>query len=317
MKVLEWLKSNLGGIILGAAVVGIIAGIAWPSREAKLQDGKEVAVETKISKYTAEFLYDELKNKNGLTILLSNVDKDIINDKYGTSLDAAAKASATEEAESYIKQYNLYYGMDEATFLSQNGFKSKDEFIEQLMITYKINHYVDEYVTGSISESELKEWYNKNVFGDMKITLISSSSNEADVKKAQKELKSGKEISKVKSKYTNLVYNDLDVTFDTYDSFASVIINTIKNMNAKQVSDVVKDDTYGYLAIYVSGVKQKPSYEDSVGLIKKILSKSKQGEDETLYYKALMQLRNEYNIKFNDAKYEEYYKNFNKQYASQ
>lgn len=317
MKVLDWLKSNIGGIILGALVVALIAGIAWPKRVAKLQDGKEVAVETNIKKYTAEFLYDELKDKNGLTILLQNLDKDIINDKYGTTLDEEAKASATEEAESYIKQYNLYYKMDEATFLKQNGFKNKEEFIEQLVVTYKINHYVEEYITKNLTESELKDYYDKNVFGDKKVTLISSSSNEADVKKVQKALKEGTDISKLKTKYTSLAFNDLDVTFDMSSSLSKTIVDAIKNMKSKQVSDVLKDDTYGNLVIYVSSSKEKASYEDTVNMIKSTIAKNKQSEDQTIYYKALMELRKEYGIKFNDSKYEEYYSNFNKQYAGQ
>ena len=52
-------------------------------------------------------------------------------------------------------------------------------------------------------------------------------------------------------------------------------------------------------------------------MIKSTIAKNKQSEDQTIYYKALMELRKEYGIKFNDAKYEEYYSNFNKQYAGQ
>ena len=51
--------------------------------------------------------------------------------------------------------------------------------------------------------------------------------------------------------------------------------------------------------------------------MKKSMAESKINEDQTLYYKAMIELRKEYGLKFNDAKYEEYYKNFNKQYAGQ
>ena len=314
---INWLKENYKGILVGILITAIIAGIAWPKREAKLQDGKEVAVETNVNKYTADLLYEKLKEKNGLTILLTEVDKDIINDKYGTSLDAEARESATTEADSYINQYKLYYGMDEATFLSQNGFKSKDEFIENLMVNYKINNYVKENVSNSFSEEELKSYYDANVFGEKKITLISSSTSETDVKKVYKELKNGTSIDKVKSKYTSVVFNDLTVTYDIASSLSTTIINTIKNMKAKSVSEVVKDDTYGYLSIYVSSSNDKPSYDSVKESMKKSMAESKINEDQTLYYKAMIELRKEYGLKFNDAKYEEYYKNFNKQYAGQ
>ena len=313
----NWLKDNYKGIIVGVLITAVIAGLAWPKREAKLQDGKEVAVETSINKYTAEFLYDKLKEKNGLTVLLSELDKDIINDKYGTKLDAEARESATTEAENYINQYKLYYQIDEDTFLSQSGYKDRNDFIENLMINYKINYYVNEYIASTFSESDIRTYYDSNVFGEKSITLISSTTDADTVKKAQKELKNGTSLDKVKKKYSSLVYNDLTVTYDTSSSFADVIVNTIKNMKAKSVSDAISDDTYGTLAIYVSASGDKPTYDSIKDSLKQTMATSKQSEDQTLYYKAMMALRKEYGLKFNDAKYEEYYNNFNKQYAGQ
>ena len=313
----NWLKDNYKGIIVGVLITAVIAGLAWPKREAKLQDGKEVAVETSINKYTAEFLYDKLKEKNGLTVLLSELDKDIINDKYGTKLDAEARESATTEAENYINQYKLYYQIDEDTFLSQSGYKDRNDFIENLMINYKINYYVNEYIASTFSESDIRTYYDSNVFGEKSITLISSTTDADTVKKAQKELKNGTSLDKVKKKYSSLVYNDLTVSYDTSSSFADVIINTIKNMKAKSVSDAISDDTYGTLAIYVSASGDKPTYDSIKDSLKQTMATSKQSEDQTLYYKAMIALRKEYGLKFNDAKYEEYYNNFNKQYAGQ
>lgn len=317
MVVLNWLKENYKGMLVGAIIVGLIAGIAWPKNEARLQDGKEVAVETRVGKYTAEMLYEELKEKNGLTALLTQLDRDIINDKYGTSLDEEARESATSEAESYFNQYKLYYNMDEDTFLSQNGFKDREDFIQNLMINYKLNYYVTEYIGNGISEDELKSYYDSDVFGEKTITIISSSTSDTDVKKAQKELKNGTSLDKVKSKYSSLVYNDVTMTYDVASSYPEDVVKIVKNMKAKQVSDVINDSTYGNLTIYVSSSKDKPSYEEAKDNIRKSLAENKQTEDQTLYYKAMIALRNEYGIKFYDASYEKYYSNFNKQYAGQ
>ena len=313
----DWLKDNYKGIIVGVLITAVIAGLAWPKREAKLVDGKEVAVQSNVGKYTADYLYDKLKEKNGLTVLLSELDKDIINDKYGTKLDAEARESATTEAENYINQYKLYYQIDEDTFLSQSGFKDRNDFIENLMINYKINYYVNEYIASTFSESDIRTYYDSNVFGEKSITLISSTTDADTVKKAQKELKNGTSLDKVKKKYSSLVYNDLTVSYDTSSSFADVIVNTIKNMKAKSVSDAISDDTYGTLAIYVSASGDKPTYDSIKDSLKQTMATSKQSEDKTLYYKAMMAIRKEYGLKFNDAKYEEYYNNFNKQYAGQ
>ena len=311
----EWLKSNIGGIILGAVIVAIIAGIAWPKKIAKLANGEEVAVSTNFKEYTADFLYNQLKEKNGLTILLSNVDKDIIEKKYGTSLDDEARKEAESQAETYIQQYKLYYQMEEAEFLSQSGFKDKESFIQELMVTYKLNKYVQEYITSSLTDSDLKSYYDANVFGKKKIYLVSSTTDESKVKSAQKEVKGGTSIDKIKSKYSDLTFNDLEVSYETASSFSTTIVEAFKNLKAKGTSDVVKDDTYGNVFIYVETSEDKPSFESVKEDLKAVIANNKQSEDSTLYYKALIQLRTDYGIKFNDSDYQKYYDNFNAKYT--
>ena len=309
-----WLKNNIGGIILGAVIVAIIAAIAWPKQIAKLANGEQVAAGTKIKQYSADFLYNSLKEKYGLTILLSNLDKDLINDKYGTSLDDEAREDAKVQAETYIQQYKLYYQMEEDEFLSQNGFKTKDDFIEELMITYKINKYVEEYVSSTLTENDLNTYYDSNVFGKKKIYLISSASDESKVKAAQKEVKNGTSIDKIKSKYTTLSVNDLEISYDTASVVSSTVLDSFKNLKAKTVSEVIKDDTYGNVFVYVEKTEDKPSYESIKDSLKSTIATNKISEDQSLYYKALKQLRSDYGIKFSDDEYSKYYDNFNKQH---
>ena len=310
----EWFKNNIGGILLGAVVVAIIAAIAWPKQIAKLSNGEEVAAETKIKQYSADFLYKTLKDKYGLTILLSNLDKDIINDKYGTSLDEEARADANTQAETYLQQYKLYYGMEEDEFLSQNGFNSKDDFIEELMITYKINKYVEEYVSSNLTDDDLNTYYNANVFGKKKIYLISSASDESKVKSAQKDVKNGTSIDKIKSKYSSLSVNDLEISYDTASVVSTTVLDSFKNLKAKTVSEVIKDDTYGNVFVYVEKAEDKPSFESIKDSLKSTIATNKISEDQSLYYKALKQLRSDYGIKFSDSEYSKYYDNFNKQH---
>ena len=312
----EWFKSNIGGIILGAVIVAIIAAIIWPKRVAKLTNGEEVVAETNIKQYSANFLYDELKEKNGLTILLTNLDRDIINDKYGTSLDEDARKDAETQAETYFQQYKLYYQMEEDEFLSQNGFKDKEEFIQELMMTYKINKYVNEYITSGLTDDDLKKYYDENVFGKKKIYLISSASDESKVKSAQKEVKNGTSIDKVKSKYSDLAVNDLEISYDSANVVSETVLNAFKNLKAKGTSDVIKDDTYGNVFVYVEKAEDKPSYDSIKDTLKDTIATNKQTEDQSLYYKALKQLRSDYGIKFNDADYEKYYENFNKKFGA-
>jgi len=312
----EWFKNNISGIIVGAVVVIIISAIAWPKQIAKLQNGEEIAVSTNIKQYSADYLYKDLKEKNGLTILLSNIDKDIINDKYGNSLDEEARKEAESQAETAIQQYKLYYQLEEDEILKQNGFNTKEEYIQELIVTYKLNKYVKEYITSNITEEDIKSYYDANVFGKKKIYLISSASDEDKVKNAQKAIKNGMSITKAKEKYKDLTYNDLEVDYDTIGSFSKTIVDAFKNLKSKETSSVVKDDTYGHVFIYVETAEDKKSYDSIKEDLKDLIATNKQTEDNTLYYKALKQLREDYGIKFNDADYKKYYDNFNKQYGA-
>ena len=311
----EWFKNNIGGIIIGAVVVAIIAAIAWPKQIAKLSNGEEVVAETKLKQYSADFLYSQLKEKNGLTILLSNLDRDIINDKYGTSLDKVAREEAETQVETYLQQYKLYYQLEEDEILKQNGFNTKEEFIQELIITYKLNKYVIEYLSSSLTEEELNKYYDENVFGNKKVYLISSTTDESKIKAAQKEVKNGTSIDKIKSKYTTLTVNDLEVTYDNASVVSETILKSFKNLKAKGTSDVVQDDTYGYVFVYVEKADDKPAFDSIKDSLKETIANKKQTEDSTLYYKALKQLREDYGIKFDDSDYEKYYNNFNKKYT--
>lgn len=314
-KVLDWIKANWVGMVVGAVIVLVIAGITWPKN--KLKDGNYVAVETSAGKYTADELYKALKKENGLSVMLEKVDVDIVNKKYGTTLDEEAKASATEQAESYINQYQLYYGLSEEDFISQSGFNNKDEFITELMNEYKINYYVNEYIAESISEEDLKNYYENNTIGDKEVVMISSVSNKSLVEKAYKALKSGKSIDKVKETYTALTYNEFTLTSEIAANLSDTISSAVKDKKAKSYTKVLTDDSYGYVVVYVKSSSDKAPYEEEVANIKQALAQKKQSEDDSLYYKALDSLRKEYNIKFNDKDYESYYNNFNKLYAAE
>lgn len=79
------------------------------------------------------------------------------------------------------------------------------------------------------------------------------------------------------------------------------------------MSDIFKDDTLGNVLIYVVDAKEKPELADIEEEMTKTLVKSKQKSDESLYYKAFVELREKNDLNIFDTELKEQYEESKKQ----
>ena len=68
--------------------------------------------------------------------------------------------------------------------------------------------------------------------------------------------------------------------------------------------------TYGYHIIMKTGSKEKPSYKKSKDTVIEQLIEQKKSEDSTVSVKAMVALREKYNIKIKDKKVKEDYESY-------
>jgi len=303
--------SGIIGLILGAVLVYVftVLGIFGLSQDKTIASFKG-------GKITEKELYDELKGY-GFNYALELVDKEILNDKY--KLTDEQKEEVKKEADSLLSMYQMY-GYTEETFLSENGFESKEDFVEYMEFDYKRNLACLDYFKTLIPSEDIENYYNENVqFGEVNtkhiLVEVTDDVTEKDALVKANEiiakLNEGTSFDDVANEYADSVISE-EVDFDSFtaSSLAETYVEASKNLEKDNYTkEAVKTD-YGYHIIYCINKSDKPSLEEATNNIVEILSVDLESEDEYSRYKALIELREDNNLKFKDKELEEDYKEY-------
>lgn len=110
-------------------------------------------------KITAKTIYDKVKLTEGLTLMMTEVDKAILNDMY--TLTEKEEEQAKKEADNYIDYYTAN-GYTEQEVLEGIGFSTYDEFLEDIKASIKTNKYLYDYLEKQLEPGEIEKYYNEN-----------------------------------------------------------------------------------------------------------------------------------------------------------
>lgn len=308
-----WLVENKNAFIF--LVIGIIIGVAgmlpfWPSRIAKLKNGEEPIVSVDGLTITADSLYAKLKETNGINAIIEEIDKEILSKEY--NIDEEAEKNAKQNAETYYKQYESYYGYTKEQFLTSNGFEKESDFIDYLKNEYIASTYYKDYLKTLISEKDIEKFYKKEAFGTKKVTIFSEEENK-NLDDVRKELKKNTAIDKINEKFEDVKSNQVTIGINDIGSYSDKIIENVRNMKKGDYSKVISDETYGYVVIYVSDTEDLGALDTVKEDIITTISARLDSEDSNLYNKAYDKLRNKYNLKFSDTEMAKKYKTIIKQ----
>ena len=126
------------------------------------------------------------------------VDEFILNKEYKTDEDAETYAES--QLESYKSSYESY-GMDFNEALKQANYDGEDDFKNSLILDYKKQTATEDYIKDNLKDSEIKDYYDKNIFGDIEVRhiLISPNTNDdmTDKEKDEAEKKAKKEAEDI------------------------------------------------------------------------------------------------------------------------
>ena len=118
-------------------------------KDAKLKEGSNNLVTFKDSSLNikTEDLYNELKEKYGINILLDLIDAKVLNQEYK---DTEAMKTYVDVQVSSIKNY---YETDEEflNYIKSYGYENEDELREYFKLNYKRNLVVEKYVKNMIT----------------------------------------------------------------------------------------------------------------------------------------------------------------------
>lgn len=310
--------------VAGVFITALIAFIIWPDRIATLKNGEQSIVKVDKINYTADELYEDMKGYYSVSLLLDNIDNDILTKLYPEDDEMLEEVEAS--AQNYFDMYEQYYNYTEEQFLEQNGFSSYDAFLEYLKLDYRRNLYVDDYITDNLKDKEINKYYEDNVFGDINTQhiLVEVSDDEEDglsdedakalAEKIITKLNDGTSWEDVQEKYKDQITFE-DLGYQSWDaSLEESFMNALKGMDDESYSEEPVKTSYGYHVIYRLDQKDKPSLKDAKDKVIDALIADKKADDANILYKALISLRADKNIKFNDTVMKEKYEDYCKQY---
>ena len=314
------LKLLLPLLCMGLVVTG--CGKTIPT----LEDGKQVIAELEGKSITVEDLYAELKSQRGSSVLINLIDEFIANEEYPENEEANKFAEA--QISTLKSQYEAY-GQDFDEALKNAGYENLDAFKKVIALDWKKSKVAEDYVASTITDKEIKKYYDDEIEGAMNVhyILVKPETNDEmsddEVAKAEDAaLKEAKEVIKKLNdgeKFEDLAkkHSDDKSTAEDggkYEGFEKdEVVEEFWNAavalkDGKYTKEPVKS-VYGYFVILRDSQDKKPKLEDVEDDIISTLVSDKMAEDENLTIKAWIEVRKNYNLDIIDSDILKDYKN--------
>lgn len=292
----------------------------------KLQDGEEIVATINGKNITAEELYQEMKKQSGAGALVNLVDSFIANKEIPTDNDVK------EYADSQLEQVKLQYqqsGDDFTSALLGAGYKNEDALKDVIIIDYKQNKMVENYVKDSLTDEEIEKYYNEDIFGALTVKHILIKPDVTDDMTSEEKTTAEEEaLEKAKDLITQLdngadfdelakEHSDDEGTKDDGGLFSGFTKDDVvpefwdasyKLENNQYTKSPVKS-TYGYHVIMKISTEDKPALEDVESTIKDKLFAQEQQNDQDLNMRIWAKIRENYKLDIADSEIKTGYEN--------
>ncbi|MBP3920278.1 MAG: peptidylprolyl isomerase [Bacilli bacterium] len=288
------------------------------SKSPKITNGEEVIASIDGKDFTANELYQTMKDQYGTSILVNMVDKYIAEKEIGDSEDAKV------HADSMIEQYKLQYeqyGMDFNEALANAGYANEEAFKEVLMSDYKMSEISKKYLREKITDKEIETYYNDKISEEMNVKHIliipdvAEGASEDAKKEAEtvayneaveliKKLDEGADfetLAKENSDDTASASNGGVINNVTKEGYVTEFYNAAYNLeDGKYTKEPVKSE-YGYHIIYRVSKNEKAPLDELKDSIKDSLVDEKLTNDQNLEMKTWGEIRSKYNLNISDT----------------
>ena len=301
-----------------ASALAICLLVTGCGNNAELKDNNTV-VKTDEGKITADQLYESLRDKYGIALLVDMIDRQLFEEKYKTD------ETEEETIDAQIEQMKSQYSNDEDAFnaaITQYlGVEDEDELRDMLSLEYKRNLAIEEHVKNSVTDDEIEKYYNDEVIGDIKVRHIlikpettddmsTEEQTEAE-EKAKKEaedlikkLDDGADFEELAKEYSDDTGSASDGGLIDYfnkdDNMDEAFLNASIDLEEGKYTEEPVQSSFGYHIILKLDQKKKPKLDKVKNDIIETLAEEKLNEDAALRYNALIEIREEAGIKFND-----------------
>lgn len=315
--------------LLGVTMCSVLLLTTGCGEVAKLKDGKEVVGKIKGYTVTAEDLYAKLKEQGGSRVFVNMIDDYIANKEIKSNEDAEDYANSQIEA--YKSQYEQQ-GQDFNEVLVSSGYKNEQQFRDELILSYKKDKVVENYLKDELTDDEIQNYYDENIFGDMTVRHIlikpdtETDASDEDQEKAEEKAKKEAEniIKKLDKgeKFEDLAkeYSDDEGTKEDgglLENFSKDSVVTefwdasVKLKDGEYTKEPVKSE-YGYHVILRVSQKAKPKLKEVKDTIKETLVANKLSADTTLKTTTWVNIRKKYNLNIEDSEIKDGYDSLTK-----
>ncbi len=312
----------IGGVIIIAILLIVLIFVS--TKNTKTKDGDDIVVQVDGKTITANELYNELKKQGGYNVAINLIDDYILNKEYKTTDEMKESAEAT------IESYKNTYGDNYQSFLEYNGLANDAALKELLIKNSKLTSATEDYIKDNLTDKEMKAYYEDEIVGDIsaKHILISFDYEDdaTDEQKTEAEEKAKKTAEEIIEKLKNGAnFDDLAKEYSTDEAskekggdlgyfnkgdMLEEFENAAYALDVNEYTTEPVKTTYGYHIIMKTGQKEKPSYEKSKDTITEKLIAQKKEEDSTVSVKAMIALREKYNMKIKDKTVKSDYKDY-------
>ena len=218
-------------------------------------------------------------------------------------------------------QYNNDEEAFQAAITQYLGVEDEDELRDMLSLEYKRNLAIEEHVQDSITDDEIEKYYDDEVIGDIKVRHILISPETTDdmsteeqteaEEKAKKEaedlikkLDDGADFEELAKEYSDDTGSASDGGLIDYfnkdDNMDEAFLNASIDLEEGKYTEEPVQSSFGYHIILKLDQKKKPKLNKVKNDIIETLAEEKLNEDAALRYNALIEIREEAGIKFND-----------------
>lgn len=310
------MKRKFLGIILSLVM------ITGCSKSVKISNGEEVIASVDGKDFTANELYDSMKNQYGASILIDMIDSYIANQEITDNEDA------NTYADSLISQYKLQLGDDFNKALTQAGYESVDSFKDYIVSSYKKNETVKKFLKDEVSDKEIQKYYDEKISEELNVKHILIKPDAADDATAEEKseaesvaynkaadiiskLNDGADFEELAKEYSAdeaTATNGGVINNVTKDGFVSEFYEAAYALEEGKYTTTPIKTTYGYHIIYLVSKNDKEPLENLKDTIIDSIVEDKLNNDSSIQQTTFKKIREKYNLSIADSKINNIYK---------
>lgn len=313
--------------ILLVSLIGIL--LCGCGKVSKLSDGKDAVVSFKENEsISVDNLYDEMKDRYAISILIDMIDKEILFKEYKDKMKDAEKY-ANDSVKSLQENYKTE---EELLNAIQNyyGYSNLKEFKEYITLNYFRDLATDDYAKSTITEKDIEEYYENETVGDIEashiLITVDVKDDATDEEKEKAENNAKKKAEEVIEKLNKGEdFSELAKTYSKDDSNkdnggalgkfnkGDMVSEFETAAFALKVDEYTKEPvktSYGYHIIKKTKEHEKAKLDNVKEEIIETLAKEAMEQDKTISITALKELRKNKGMKIEDSELQSSYNKY-------